>query len=526
MPVRRGAAVLVSRIGSSGAWAHPARSPRDPLGRKITVHTDASESSHVETNDLDGMEQLPRPGELIAGRFRVESVLGVGGMGIVLGCRHLHLNQRVALKLLRKEATRSPEAVTRFLREARAAAAINNDHVVRIIDVGTMRSTRTEDSLEVELPFIVMEMLSGTDLDRMLHARGPLPISEAVDYVLQACTAVAAAHALGIVHRDLKPANLFVTQVPDDLPLVKVLDFGISKMTQPDGFEEENRKLTRTGMMVGSPVYMSPEQVRGSETDSRSDIWALGSILHEILTGQLPFDADTSSALYAKIIADPPAPLRSLRKDAPAGLEAVVFKCLEKDIERRFANVQELARALQPFAGAPLRRSVESLLQGPRSKGAAVAAAPGARPSHKAAGESSRRVWSMVAVAAAALALGGLLAFVLTTRGTEQHAAGTAPPAGETALPAISAEPPASATAEPAQAPSAVPATPANTPSPAGSPAPSTNDSPPGTGSVPGKASRPDAPAKSAAARPPTTPTSLPAPSGGDVHVDPLEGRK
>ncbi len=298
----------------------------------------------------EGLEGIPRPGDVIGGKFVVEQVLGVGGMGVVVSARHAQLGQKVAIKFLRKDAAKSPEAANRFLREARAVVALQSAHVVRVMDVGV---------LDDGMPYMVMEHLVGTDLHRLLEERKTLPAGDAVDFLLQGMEAIAEAHVAGIVHRDLKPANLFLARHPDGSPLVKVLDFGISKASG-SGTTEQN--LTATSTIMGSPLYMSPEQLRSSKNvDARTDVWALGVILYELLVGRLPFEAETVTGLCAKIAADPPAPLRELDSSVPAELEAVVMRCLEKNVDRRFASVTELATALRPFASAEGKTAIERI---------------------------------------------------------------------------------------------------------------------------------------------------------------------
>ena len=297
---------------------------------------------------------LPQPGDIIAGKYQVETVLGAGGMGIVVSARHLDLGQRVALKLLRSVFAGNSDAVARFQREARALAGIRSEHVVRVHDVAR---------LESGAPYLVMEHLTGKDLDQLLRARGPLPIAEAVDYVLQACEAIAEAHAAGIVHRDLKPANLFLTTRADGSSLVKVLDFGISKLTGLNDVGVPEGSLTSTSEIMGSPWYMSPEQLRSfKNVDARTDVWALGVILHRLITGRQPFDAESLSACITKIVADPPVSLRLQRPDAPPELESLILRCLEKDINRRIQNIAELARGLLPFAPPRSALSVERII--------------------------------------------------------------------------------------------------------------------------------------------------------------------
>ncbi|HEY4238855.1 MAG TPA: serine/threonine-protein kinase [Kofleriaceae bacterium] len=273
------------------------------------------------------------PGQIVGGKFRIERVLGEGGMGLVAVATHLQLEQQVALKVVHAAIAHDRSVVERFQREARASAKLKSEHVCRVSDVGT---------LEDGSPYLVMELMEGADLSAVI-ASGPLAVPVAVDYVLQACVAVAEAHALGIVHRDLKPANLFLTHRLDGTPLVKVLDFGIAKV-QVDG----DFKMTRTSTVMGSPGYMSPEQLRSAkDVDARTDVWALGVILYELVSGKLPFPADTITELAVRVTVDPPQPLDGID---PA-FAAVVFKCLEKDAAVRFQSVTELAAALAPLGG-------------------------------------------------------------------------------------------------------------------------------------------------------------------------------
>jgi len=214
-----------------------------------------------------------QPGDVLCDRYRVDRVLGSGGMGVVVLAEHIELRERVAIKFLLDSAADDVELSERFLREARAAVRIRSEHVVRVSDVGRLPSGA---------PYLVMEYLEGEDLSQRLE-RGRVPIEDAVDYVMQCCEAMHVAHRAGIVHRDLKPANLFLTQRPDGSPIIKVLDFGISKV---GGAEAAQLSLTRTQTMMGSPLYMSPEQMRSSKDVSPStDIWSLGVILHELISG-------------------------------------------------------------------------------------------------------------------------------------------------------------------------------------------------------------------------------------------------
>jgi serine/threonine-protein kinase len=287
---------------------------------------------------------VPAIGEVLANKYRVESVVGRGGMGVVLSARHLQLGQVVAIKLLTlpPDEDRRDEAIGRFLNEAQAAARLQSDHVVRIYDVG---------QLDSGLPFMVMELLAGSDLGSVLDERSALPELEAVDYVLQACAGVAEAHRMGIVHRDLKPSNLFVTKRSDGLPLLKVLDFGISKQLTDPASGEAAPTFTNTRTLMGSPHYMSPEQVRDARrVDGRTDIWALGVILQELITDAPVFHGESFPGVCAAIVADPPMPVRTMRPDVSPALEAIIGRCLEKDPKLRYQSVAELQAALAPLA--------------------------------------------------------------------------------------------------------------------------------------------------------------------------------
>ncbi len=276
-------------------------------------------------------------GSLVAGKFRIDRLLGKGGMGVVMAATHIHLNQRVALKVLRPDDAKNPHVLERFVREARAAAALRGEHVCRVSDVG---------ALDDGTPYIVMELLEGTDLSRMLHTSGPLPVQRACSYVLQACVGVSEAHSLGIVHRDLKPANLFVAHRPDGTTVVKVLDFGIAKAATDDNGDFS---LTRTSAVLGSPGYMSPEQLRSSrDVDLRTDIWSIGVILYELITGKRPFNAQTITELAIRVTVDPRPPFVA---PMPHGFDHVIDRCLAKEPRDRYPDLANLAHALAAYAG-------------------------------------------------------------------------------------------------------------------------------------------------------------------------------
>jgi serine/threonine-protein kinase len=294
-----------------------------------------------------------QPGEILAGKFQVERVLGAGGMGIVVAARHTQLDQRVALKFLLPAACEVPGAVARFLREGKAAARITSEHVARVMDTGVLGADGSG------APYLVMEYLEGSDLGAVIQRRGRVSVDEAVEYVLQACEAIVEAHDLGIVHRDLKPANLFLSKRADGSPLVKVLDFGISK--QGGGSRSQ---LTSASVLMGSPRYMSPEQMMSAkDVDARTDVWALGVILYELVTGKPVWQADTMQGLCALIASSPAPSLRVLRPDAPEVLADVVARCLTKSRDERIASVADLALELEPIAPATARTSIDRILR-------------------------------------------------------------------------------------------------------------------------------------------------------------------
>ncbi len=278
-------------------------------------------------------------GEIVAKKYRVDRVIGAGGMGVVVAAFHLELERPVAIKFLNGEAASRADANERFRREARAAANIRSEHVARVLDI---------EILHERIPYMVLELLDGHDLEQELVQRGLLPATVAVDYVLQAIEAIAEAHANGVVHRDLKPTNLFLARRGDGSQLVKVLDFGISKLMGP-GFGP-GAALTRSASIFGSPLYMSPEQMRSAkDVDARADIWSLGAILYELIAGRPPFVGDSMPALCVSILNDTPPPLHQFVPYVPPALDDVLSKCLARDVSDRFDSVATLAEALAPF---------------------------------------------------------------------------------------------------------------------------------------------------------------------------------
>ncbi|WP_437669640.1 serine/threonine-protein kinase [Sorangium sp. So ce131] len=281
-------------------------------------------------------------GDVLAEKYQVERVLGEGGMGVVVAARHLRLGERVAIKFLLPQALSRADLVGRFLREGQAAARIRSEHVTRVYDVGTLAGGE---------PYLVMEYLEGTDLKAVLRRDGPLPVELACEHLLQACEALAEAHAIGIIHRDLKPGNLFLSQRADGSPLLKVIDFGISKMAlEAEPARIKGPDVTESSAMLGSPLYMAPEQMVSSKNvDARADVWSMGAILFQLLTGATPFRGDSVMEIYDRILEGPPV-LRALRPDVPERLERAVQRCLQKNPADRFGNIAELAAELAAFA--------------------------------------------------------------------------------------------------------------------------------------------------------------------------------
>jgi eukaryotic-like serine/threonine-protein kinase len=408
-----------------------------------------SSENHFDLGDL------ARPGHVLLGKYRIERVLGAGGMGAVVLATHLQLEERVAIKFLLSSVARQPDMVERFLREGRTAIKIRSEHCVRVLDVGT---------LEGGQPYMVMEYMEGRDLEATIRESGALPVEDAIDFVLQAGEALAEAHALGTVHRDIKPANLFVTRRADGTPSVKVLDFGISKAAGPAG----NMGMTSTQAVMGSPLYMSPEQMRSSkDVDARSDIWALGTVLYEALAGVPPFDGETVTALIIKITQEPPAPVRLRRPDLPPELEAAIGVALEKDRSRRFQTMADFAAAMAPFGSASAASSADRIarvLGAPRPRqpsSANLATAGGPAPPAVAAAQTQGAHAVTAGRTASGTSRSTLIAGILVAAVAVAAVAGAAllrhPSASSSA--AAAAPPPAafpSSAAPPVGAPSAV----------------------------------------------------------------------
>ncbi len=303
----------------------------------------------------------------MAGKYRVIRVLGQGGMGVVVEAEHARLGERVAIKFLSAFYVQDREARERFEREARATVSMQSDHIARVRDVG---------ELETGQPYLVMELLRGMDLAQCID-REAMPVGRIVNLMLQACEALAEAHATHIVHRDIKPANLFLTDSVDGTPKLKVLDFGVS--TAP----AEEVSLTRSGTVMGTPAYMCPEQMRSSRgAEATWDVWSLGAVLYEAIEGALPFAGNTFAELAVSVLTAPPVPPTLI----PAGLDRVVARCLDKSAPLRYQNMYELAAALAPFAESQeqaertLRRTARALGLGAGPVAATAPPAAGVPP--------------------------------------------------------------------------------------------------------------------------------------------------
>lgn len=278
---------------------------------------------------------------LFAERYRIDSVLGTGAMGVVYAATHVELGIPLALKIIHPSLMSSPEARARFCTEARAGAALRSPHTLRVYDAGQLGSAEC---------YIVMERLEGQDLQELTRRRGPLPVAVAVNYILQACAGLAEAHRIGLVHRDIKPENLFLAQYVDSAPLIKVMDFGVARWRGRDA--RGSTRLTGPRSNVGSPCYQSPEQMQNAaDVDERTDIWALGLVLYELLTAECPFESETISETCWRILQGPRPSLARV-PHVESGLEIVFQRCIALRRQDRYRSVQQLAAALRPFAGA------------------------------------------------------------------------------------------------------------------------------------------------------------------------------
>jgi serine/threonine-protein kinase len=324
----------------------------------------APDSSPLKSGSMPVVRLLGTPfapGELIGDRYRVERVIAEGGMGVIVAARHLELEETVAIKFLKDEFASKPEIVGRFAREAKAAAKIKCEYTATVHDVGISTDRG---------PYIVMEYLEGRDLEAVLQSDRRIPYARAVELMMQAGEAIGVAHANGIIHRDIKPANLFLVKSEHDVPIVKVLDFGVSKAALTGNMFGGAISLVKTQSLVGSPIYMSPEQIRGNqESGFAADIWSMGAVLYELVTGATAFTGSSITELCAAVLETEPLPITARIADVPAGLSDTIMRCLEKDPAKRWPTVAELVVALAPYAPKRARMSVDRVVAVSKSAG-------------------------------------------------------------------------------------------------------------------------------------------------------------
>ncbi len=304
-------------------------------------------------------------GEKLGGRYKVRGVLGKGGMGMVYDAEHIGLRRHVAIKVMNSARSRTHVAVQRFEREARAAGAIGHPNICEVFDLGT-----TDDGR----PYLVMEKLVGMTLADRLERYGPLPIEDVVDVAVQVLAGLSAAHEKGFLHRDIKPDNIFLAERRGLPPIVKILDFGVSKPMRDDGSTDEEFDLTRTGMVMGTPYYMSPEQAQGErDLDGRVDVYATGVVMYEALTGRRPFSAPNYGSLLLAILNTVPRPISEFRPSTPPALEQIVMLAMHKDRNVRYPSANAMLRDLLPRPSRSEPRSSRDVSRGHlRLSGAAL----------------------------------------------------------------------------------------------------------------------------------------------------------
>jgi serine/threonine protein kinase len=366
--------------------------------RVVNVAPGTNSFPDIEAPSIDRRD--PYVGSVIDGRYRVETVVGEGGMGVVYRCTHKIIGKKLALKVLRSDLARDQEVTERFLNEAKAASAIGNPHIIDISDFGQFQDGAT---------YFVMEYLAGRPLSSILVPGEPLPNAQLLHIGRQLAEGLAAAHEAGIVHRDLKPDNVFLIERGSDKDFVKILDFGIAKVSTSEG------KLTRAGTVFGTPHYMSPEQAAGTSVDHRGDIYSLGIILFEMACGRIPFDADNfMGVLTQHMYKAPPgfSDVAARPNELPPGLEAVVMKCLAKRPEARYQSMAEVMADLDKLRGGQRPSALFEMAENPSdfsAPGAYFDADPGSSHRRK----DGVRPW-LLALSVATVALVGIAAFFFT----------------------------------------------------------------------------------------------------------------
>jgi serine/threonine protein kinase len=397
---------------------------------------------------------LARSGLIVAGKFRLDSLIGRGGMGSVWSATHLGLGHQIAIKLVSREFVRSPAALRRFDAEAKAVARLQSRHVVQVYDNG---------ALDDGTPYIAMELLAGESLQQRIDRAGPLSLRETVSILAQCCRALSRAHSMGIVHRDIKPDNIFLARTADeDGEVVKILDFGVAKVAMGTGTDGD-QSVTKTGSVLGTPLYMSPEQARGLKTvDHRTDVYSLGLVAYTMLTGRDAFEGESFGDILIKICVEP-LPRLSAKANVPPLMDRWFEHVCARDLLERCGSAQELIDTLRQASGVsasgarvaepvPVAATITDLPAAPPRFAISVPSVANANMSMSAAGTPRRPIGLVVALALGSLlvALGGVAFFVwplLRTDARPGPAVAAAPPRAETTLP--SAKTPGARPAEP-----------------------------------------------------------------------------
>jgi len=363
-------------------------------------------------------------GFVLADKYRVVRQIGRGGMGVVYEAEHVTLGKRVAIKLMLEKYAQDGEATARFHREARAASRIGNPHIIDVIDTGTAADGRA---------FVVMELLNGMPLSQVIEMSGSIPPWRAIQIMRQVLRAVGAAHAKGIIHRDLKPDNIFIINDGDQHDFAKLLDFGISKVVDADE-QVAFTKLTTTGVVMGTPLYMAPEQAMGHPIERFADIYACGVILYEMLAGRPPFEGATYAVLVAKLLTQAPPMLSDLRPGLPGALVSAVHRALEKEPKDRFQTAEQFLLAL-PGEKTPSLIELAGTLDS--SSGAVAVPSPTTMKRLP-----SRSKWPLFALLAAGVVAAGVVTFLVLQRDKPSPPAASAPSAGIASAAVTPSQPP------------------------------------------------------------------------------------